>query len=138
VPHALAEERTLYPVAARHLGGALLVEGMVGEHAVIQALVEELETAGSMVRAAAAARALAAVLETHVAKENELVLPLLVGVPGVSLATLLGDVHELLGARGHTQSVGEDADSAAAAGCGCGSCGCGGDRAAGEAVAQPA
>lgn len=144
VPHALAEERTLYPVAAAHLGGALLVEGMVGEHAVIQALVEELQTAGSVVRAAAAARALAAVLVTHVAKENELILPLLVGAPEVSLAGLLGDVHELLGEHAHAAGHGHDhadgpaeSGGAAASGCGCGGCGCGGDRAAGTSAEAP-
>ena len=49
--------------------------------------------------AAAAARALQVVFESHLAKENELVLPLLVGGPGVSVAGLLGGMHELLGGR---------------------------------------
>jgi uncharacterized protein (DUF2249 family)/iron-sulfur cluster repair protein YtfE (RIC family) len=97
VPHALAEERTLYPAAAARPRGALLVDGMLGEHRTITGLVAEIASASSLVRAAAAARALDAVFATHLAKENDLVVPLLVEAGDVSLAALLEGMHTLLG-----------------------------------------
>jgi len=116
MPHALAEERAMYPAAHTMSEGRLLVEGMLGEHLVIAGIVNELGTATDIVRGAAAARALQVVFESHLAKENELVLPLLTTAPDVSVAALLGGMHELLGA---------DAPDEDEAGCGGHSCGCG-------------
>jgi len=118
LPHAYAEEESLYPAAARQPGAALLVAGMLAEHQAIAELVTELEVTPSPVAAAAAARALRAVFETHLAKENDLIVPLLVDADGVDLAGLLAGMHELLGGR----------DEPAAAGCGGDGCGCGGDQ----------
>lgn len=115
LPHAEAEEGTLYPAAADQPGGRPLVDAMVAEHQVIATLVSELAGAGTVLDAAAAARALSAMFEAHLAKENELILPMLLGAEQVSLADLLAGMHDLLG------------ESAEADGCGCGDCGCGGD-----------
>lgn len=101
VPHARAEEQVLYPAAAAQPAGMLLIDGMLAEHHTIVGLIEEIASAPSAVRAAAAARALAAVFATHLAKENDLVIPLLAGAPDVSLAHLLEGMHELLGAEAH-------------------------------------
>lgn len=120
VPHALAEEQTLYPAAAARPSGARLVEGMLGEHRAITDLVDRIGHAPSPIRAATAAHALAAVFDVHLAKENDLVLPLLVADEDASLAGLLAGMHELLGGEGH----GEEAEQA---GCGCGEGGCGGE-----------
>lgn len=117
VPHAAAEEAGLYPAAAELPGGRLLVDGMLAEHRAITALVAEVEAAGTAVDAAATARALAALFDVHLAKENDLILPLLLDAPRVSVADLLEGMHDLLGA-----------DQTADGGCGCGGCGCGGDR----------
>lgn len=100
IPHARAEEQTLYPAAAARPEGAALVEGMLGEHRAIIELVGELSEAPSLVRAAGAARAVAALFAVHLAKENDLVLPMLVNDPDVSLARLLAGMHDLLGAAG--------------------------------------
>ncbi|GAB2932849.1 hypothetical protein GCM10027280_20710 [Micromonospora polyrhachis] len=113
VPHATAEEAGLYPAAAAQPGGRLLVDGMLVEHQAITALVAEIEAAGTPVDATAAARALAALFEVHLAKENNLILPLLLDAPQVSLADLLEGMHEMLGA-----------DETDGGGCGCGGCGC--------------
>ncbi|MFI1416706.1 DUF2249 domain-containing protein [Streptomyces sp. NPDC020731] len=118
IPHAVAEEGTLY-AAARDLPEArLLVDGMLAEHRRLTALVDALREAGSAVRAAADGRALQVLFEEHLDKENDLVLPLLAGAPDISLAGLLGGMHELLGG-------GEATDESAGGGCG-GTCGCGG------------
>ncbi len=107
LPHARAEEQALYPPAAAHPDGRLLVEGMLAEHAALTALVEELAAASSPVRAATATRALAALFAVHLAKENDLVLPLLVTTPGVSVAGVLSGMHDLLGAAaGHHEPTG--------------------------------
>lgn len=117
VPHALAEERTMYPAAQARPEGRLLVQGMLGEHQVITGLVQLLSVTEDPVRAAATAKALQVAFESHLAKENELVLPLLVSAPEISVADLLGGMHELLGAdAGHDEEPG-DKDGHT---CGCG------------------
>src|SRR5512138_3633667 len=69
LPHATAEEATLYPSAAAIPAGTLLIDGMTAEHAALTALVAELSGTNSPVRAAAAGRALEAMFATHLAKE---------------------------------------------------------------------
>ena len=115
VPHALAEEQAMYPAAQAKAEGRLLVTGMLGEHAVITGLVDEVASAPDEVRAAAAATALRVVFDDHLRKENELVLPLLVSAPDVSVAALLGGMHELLGGDRHDDHRPDDRH-----GCACG------------------
>ena len=124
VPHALAEEKAMYPAALGTAEGRLLVEGMLGEHQVITGLVKQVDEAGDPVRAAAAATALRVMFESHLAKENDLVLPLLVSAADVSVADLLGGMHELLGHQGHPAHEAE-VEAAAAGGCGGHTCTCG-------------
>lgn len=94
LPHAKAEEDVLYPVAGTitpHLIGA-----MISEHAQLATLIEELETSSHPVRIAAAARALLAVLDSHIAKENEYLLPLLTADATISVSALLDSMHGVL------------------------------------------
>lgn len=105
LPHAYAEEAALYPAAADLPAGTLLVEGMLGEHRAITALVTELTATTSPTGAAATARALQAVFAIHLAKENDLVVPLLVAADSVSLAALLDGMHELIGAQTGSPAV---------------------------------
>jgi iron-sulfur cluster repair protein YtfE (RIC family) len=98
VPHAVAEESALYPAAAARSAGRLLVEGMLAEHRAITDLVGELASADTPVAAVAAARALSALFAVHLAKENDLILPLLLATDGISLAGLLEGMHAVLGA----------------------------------------
>ena len=125
VPHAAAEEQAMYPAAQAATEGRLLVQGMLGEHAVITGLVDELEEAADLLRAAGAAAALRAMFDSHLAKENNLVLPLLAAMPGVSVAGLLEGMHELLGhAEGHG-GPGSPGSPEEADGCGGHACACG-------------
>jgi uncharacterized protein (DUF2249 family)/iron-sulfur cluster repair protein YtfE (RIC family) len=121
VPHAAAEEETLYPAARARTEARLLVESMLGEHQVIVGLVDELAAATDPVRAAAAARALQALFDTHLTKENELVLPVLVSAPDVSVAALLAGMHEVLGGESHEAHGSHEEQS----GCGGHHCTCG-------------
>ncbi|MFI1561560.1 DUF2249 domain-containing protein [Streptomyces sp. NPDC020490] len=122
VPHALAEESALYPAAHGTVEARLLIDGMLAEHRRITDLVDALRTAPSPARAASDARALQVLFEEHLDKENELVLPLIAASPDISLAELLGGMHELLGGHAHTDS---EAEGEKSGGCG-GGCGCGG------------
>jgi len=122
VPHARAEERTLYPAAADFDRARLLVDAMLAEHGVISGLVEDLAEATDGVRAAGTAAALRTLFETHLSKENDQLLPLLAQAPDVDLAGLLDGMHDLLGQEGHhTAAAGAGVES----GCGGheGSCG---------------
>jgi uncharacterized protein (DUF2249 family) len=127
VPHAAAEERALYPVAAATLWGRALVNGMLREHVAIVQAVEALRSALGPVRAAAAAKAVQALFAVHLEKENELVVPPLVASADVSVAQLLDGMHELLG-------LGSDAHGSGG-GCACGGGGCGGHGGGGGARA---
>lgn len=119
LPHAAAEEKTLYPAASGFDRARLLVDAMVAEHVVITGLVDEVAGAADGVRAAAAGRALGALFDTHLVKENEQLLPLLAQAPDVDLAGLLGGMHQLLG--GHDDHGHGEAE----AGCGGHQCACG-------------
>ena len=135
VPHALAEEKAMYPLAHRDDRARLLIDAMLAEHQLILGLVEGLKAAGSQVAAAAEARALAVTFESHLAKENEQVLPLLASTPEVSLSDALAGMHELLGGHGdhghgdhgeHGHGHGDAAEGAGSREGGCGgACSCG-------------
>lgn len=116
VPHAQAEEKTMYPAAHEDPAARLLVDAMLAEHVVLVGLVEQIARAQVAAEAAAYGRALQVLFDTHLAKENELVLPLLAADPAVSVAGLLAGMHELLG--GETEAS-HDAPAAAHS-CGCG------------------
>jgi uncharacterized protein (DUF2249 family)/iron-sulfur cluster repair protein YtfE (RIC family) len=120
-PHAAAEEDVLYPVAARSERAALLVDGMLAEHKAIAALVSEVTTAADPVRAAAAGYALQVLFDVHLAKENDLVLPVIAGDPATSLADVLAGMHELLGGHDeHGAAPAADSSGSAHHSCGCG------------------
>lgn len=98
MPHALAEEGPLYGGAGQRPEGRLLVEGLLAEHQVIVALVEELRAASGLA-AAIAGSAIERIFALHLDKENRLLMPFLVGSPQLSLAQALGGLHELVGER---------------------------------------
>ena len=100
VPHAGAEEETLYPAAARIAEARLLVEAMLEEHVLIHRLVADLERAQDPVEAAGFARALETLFGSHLAKENDQLIPTLVASPTCSVAEMLTGMHELLGGHG--------------------------------------
>jgi uncharacterized protein (DUF2249 family)/iron-sulfur cluster repair protein YtfE (RIC family) len=119
VPHALAEEQTMYPKAREDPRARLLVDAMLAEHQDLVNLVEAIGSATSPARAAANAQALQSLFDSHLVKENEQILPLLAGSSEVSLAALLDGMHDLLGSQDDTSAA-----SNVEGGCG-GACGCG-------------
>jgi len=137
LPHAAAEEAALYPAAGALPQTKLLVEAMIAEHRVLERLVHDLGEATEPPRVAAAAQALRVLFDTHLAKENDLILPAVAADPTVSLTGILAGMHELLGERaGHEHGRGHGSGHGEGhAGCGCGQaeghpegqagCGCG-------------
>ncbi len=92
LPHAAAEEATIYPAAAALDGLAGIVSEMTAEHTVLS------ETAGRLAGPAAAASAakhaeeIARLFAGHVAKENVL-QPALLASQGTNLPALLAAMH---------------------------------------------
>ena len=124
IPHAVAEERTLYSAAAEVESSRLLVEGMIAEHHALISLIAELALAEEPFAAALNAAAAQALFTVHLSKENDLLLPAL-DAAGLDLGVLLDGMHEILGAR---------TDSPARHGCGCG---CQHDTEDGRGVSAP-
>lgn len=115
LPHAKAEESTLYGAAAGIDRARMLIETMIIEHGLIAEAIaglERAETAGSI---AAAAGALDALFTGHVGRENDFVIPLLAADPVVSLNELVEGLHELIGGADSDPSTPGDSG-----GCGCG------------------
>jgi uncharacterized protein (DUF2249 family)/iron-sulfur cluster repair protein YtfE (RIC family) len=95
LPHALAEEDTIYRVAGTRAELTAIVTEMVGEHRALASAVEQLANASSGPEAAQHAEAIAALFATHVAKENDILLPPLLVDDKVDLAQLLMQMHRL-------------------------------------------
>ncbi|HEX7105230.1 MAG TPA: DUF2249 domain-containing protein [Acidothermaceae bacterium] len=107
LPHAAAEEGSIYPAAADDERVELLVDSMVLEHRELERKAQALRAADTPARALSAAEAFAAVFAVHVAKENDLLLPALQKRSDASLSTLLRDMHDRLSepaAAGHEQA----------------------------------
>lgn len=92
VPHADEEEATTYRAARELPEGRLLIEAMVREHLLVKRLVTLFDE-GDDLAAAAFGRAVHEAFVSHQGKENDVILPLLVDAPTVSLAKILGDAH---------------------------------------------
>lgn len=96
LPHAAAEEVALYP-AGESGASELLVRAMRDEHVNLVAHVNELRLAPDPLAAATTASVVLALFESHLSKENDLLVPTLVNNPNISLVELLGGMHELVG-----------------------------------------
>lgn len=108
LPHAAAEELTIYPAASTLSDLAPTVTAMVAEHRQLAGLVESLAGASSADDAVADAQTLAALFSAHVAVENEVLLPALVADESVDVASLLSSMQHL------TRPIPEDASEAPA------------------------
>lgn len=96
LPHAFAEEQALYP-AGDAGATAMLVRSMRDEHTDLAGRVAALRDATDAVGVATVASAILALFESHLHKENDLLIPALVADPQVNLHDLLAGMHELVG-----------------------------------------
>ncbi|HET6381381.1 MAG TPA: hemerythrin domain-containing protein [candidate division Zixibacteria bacterium] len=96
LPHAGAEEKALYPAGDRG-NLAMLVRAMRDEHVNLVNHVDALRRAAEADEVIGLSAAILALFESHLHKENELLIPALVADPEVELGPLLEGMHELLG-----------------------------------------
>ncbi len=95
LPHAMAEEHSIYAVAAARPELAGTVGAMVEEHRSLASMAEELAKSTGGARAAELARTIGEVFAAHVTKENERLLPPLAADEGTDLAQLVVQMHRL-------------------------------------------
>lgn len=103
MPHAAAEEQTLYPAGQKNARAALLVDAMIGEHRLLAQHLGALRSEDEPLAVATTAATIAALFGSHVGKENDLLLPLLVET-GADLPALLHDTHHLLAGHEHAST----------------------------------
>lgn len=90
LPHAQAEECTLFQAAATQARGGELLRELTGEHHALAYLAGRLRSGADGREAATAAERIATLFAGHIAKENDLLLPALTGV-SADLAALLAE-----------------------------------------------
>ncbi|KWX04263.1 hypothetical protein TH66_09870 [Carbonactinospora thermoautotrophica] len=96
LPHAAAEEETLYRAAADLPETRLLARAMIAQHGQLREAVSGLAQARTPAEIAGHTAALRVMFLTHLDAENDLLLPALVDA-GVDVASLLEGMHEILG-----------------------------------------
>ena len=110
LPHAVAEEHSIYRVAGVRTDLADTVEEMTAEHRVLVSATESLANAATAPAALELAKQIGTLFTTHVNKENDLLLPVLLEDDDIDLAQLLVQMHRLTEAAQETPFV-EDASS---------------------------
>jgi Hemerythrin HHE cation binding domain len=98
LPHARAEERTLYRAARRDPDTSLLVQALISEHRDLAARAATLDEPALPAAIAAQAAAISALFASHAAKEDSLLLPALKR-SGADLAGLLAREPRLAGGQ---------------------------------------
>lgn len=101
LPHATAEEQTIYPAAATHAGLAGIVSAMTAEHKALSAAAERLADLTCSAAAAEQATQIAELFAKHAARENDVLLPALLADRDVDLAALLALMHGRTEEAGH-------------------------------------
>lgn len=94
LPHAQAEERTLYAAAVTQARGSQLVHTLTAEHRELAGLADQLQSGdqgGQGDAVAAVAESIATLFASHAAKENDQLLPALTS-SGADLASLLTEM----------------------------------------------
>ncbi len=97
LPHADAEEDSVYPAARTIPWAMAITDELAHEHVVLNQLTQRLEDERHPVRSATTAESLRVMFRHHVTSENTVVLPLVAATPGLSLASLVSALHELTG-----------------------------------------
>jgi uncharacterized protein (DUF2249 family)/iron-sulfur cluster repair protein YtfE (RIC family) len=92
LPHAAAEEATIYPAAAALDGLAGIVSEMTAEHKVLSEATGRLAEA-TAAGAAERAEEISRLFAGHVAKENDVLLPALLASQDTGLPALLAEMH---------------------------------------------
>ena len=107
LPHAAAEEKTIYPAAAVHAGLAGMIGEMIAEHVTLSAAGARLAALTDGAAAAEQAQQIARLFAAHAARENDVLLPALLADKSVELAALLDQMHGEAGHAGTPAPAGE-------------------------------
>jgi uncharacterized protein (DUF2249 family) len=100
LPHAVAEESSIYRAAGARADLADTVNGMIAEHRLLASAIESLADAPTAPAALVQATQVGTFFATHVKKENELLLPVLLEDSDVDLVELLAQMHRMTEAAG--------------------------------------
>lgn len=95
LPHAAAEEQSIYRAAAARAELAGVVGQMLDEHQRLLALTEALASTKTPGAATAASGEISELFDVHVNKENDLLLPPLFADEDVDVVGLLGQMQRL-------------------------------------------
>ncbi len=95
LPHAMAEEQSIYLVARSRPTLTDTVDSMIAEHRDLATQIESLARATTANSALNDAQHIGALFSAHVAKENTELLPALLEDVEVNVAQLLTDMHRL-------------------------------------------
>ena len=98
LPHARAEERTLYRAARRAPDASPLVQALISDHRLLASMADRLGEPALSADTAAQAAAISALFASHVAKEDSLLLPALER-SGADLTALLAREPRLAGSQ---------------------------------------
>ena len=93
LPHAAAEEATIYPAAAGLDGLAGTVSEMIAEHRTLAEAAGQLARAAGAAEAAGRGEGIARLFTGHVARENDVLLPALLASESADLPALLAGMH---------------------------------------------
>jgi uncharacterized protein (DUF2249 family)/iron-sulfur cluster repair protein YtfE (RIC family) len=104
LPHAAAEEKTIYPAAAAHADMAGVIGEMTAEHVTLSATGARLAELTDGTAAAEQAQRIARLFTAHAARENDVLLPALLADESADLAGLLDQMHGSGHAESHTQT----------------------------------
>ena len=95
LPHAVAEEQSIYAVAAARAALTGVVAQMLEEHRRLVALTEDLASANTAAVMQDKSAQIAELFAIHVSKENDLLLPPLFADEDVDVVDLLAQMHRL-------------------------------------------
>jgi uncharacterized protein YeaO (DUF488 family)/iron-sulfur cluster repair protein YtfE (RIC family) len=93
LPHAAAEEKTIYPLAEGHAELAAMIGEMTAEHITLSAAGSRLAVLTDGRAAAGQAMQIAELFATHATKENDVLFPVLLKHGSPDLASALGRLH---------------------------------------------
>ncbi len=108
LPHAEAEEHSVYRAASSRADLAPTIVTLEDEHRRLAAAIEQLARAREGNAIASAAAAVGELFISHVARENEFVLAPLASDPGVDLGELLREMQHFLSTAAPTASTAGD------------------------------
>ena len=96
LPHAAAEESTIYRAAQNVDGFLVFVRSMIDEHQVLREIIDSLKSATTDATMVSFAGALDSLFTWHAEKENRFIIDDFAKRDTIDLSTILGAMHQKL------------------------------------------